>query len=417
MTSRLPARPLLHWAVRIISFSALTICLWLYGRKLSGDISSIAGCGGEGGCSNVMGGAWSEWFHIPVTLLAAGIHGSILLLTLPAVQRSLGRTGEQLLAAAGVILAGAAVYFLTILYGVEHKHCPWCLGLHLAGLTVAGMILLDALRMQRSGQRGVIEAALLTGFMALCLLAAGQVWGPKPQTFLITQGGIKPGGDTPPAPVAGSPSRELSFFDGALKYDPASLPIVGNSSAKIVLVEYFDYTCGSCRDLNGDLQELKKKWPGMFAVIVLPAPLNRSCNPWLKQSVEDHPGACELAKLALAVWRAKPAAFAEFHDFLFSLPLPVTLEHIAEAKNRADKLAGAEAMATAMEDAWVSQRLQENFGTFAKLTSQSIAMPKLLLHSSIMMHGTARNTEEFIRAMEQQFGLSGKGLPASSPIK
>ena len=42
------------------------------------------------------------------------------------------------------MLGGAAIYFLTLLYGVEHQHCPWCLGLHLAGIMVARLILADA---------------------------------------------------------------------------------------------------------------------------------------------------------------------------------------------------------------------------------------------------------------------------------
>ena len=178
------------WAVRLLSFAAMVVCLLLFSMKLTGRISSLAGCGGEGGCRQVMGGEWSEWFQVPVTLLAAGIYLGVLCLTLTPVQRALGRTGDQLLAAAGVILAGAAVYFLCLLIFKEKQNCPWCLGLHITGLTVSALILTAAVKAQRAGERGVLEAAMLTGFMAIGLLAAGQVWGPKPETHVITEGGF-----------------------------------------------------------------------------------------------------------------------------------------------------------------------------------------------------------------------------------
>ena len=96
MISRPLSHPLFRWAVLLLSISALTVCLWLLSRKLSGEITSIAGCGGEGGCWQVMGGRWSEWFRIPVTLLAALVHAAVLSLTLPPVQRRLGGAGDRL---------------------------------------------------------------------------------------------------------------------------------------------------------------------------------------------------------------------------------------------------------------------------------------------------------------------------------
>jgi len=425
MSLSLPARPTLLWAVRILSFSAMSISLWLFSRGLTGDISSIAGCGGEGDCEEIMGGPWSKWFHIPVTLFAAAIHMGVLSLTLPSVQRALGRTGDQLLAAAGVILAGAAIYFLSILYIKLDKHCPWCLGLHLAGLAVAALILTATVRTERASRRGVLEAAMLTGFMAIGVLAAGQVWGPKPDSHLITSGGYAgesnapaaTAGSTAPAPAkppAAPAPRMVSFFNDSLKYDAAALPILGAPDARVIMVEFFDYTCRSCRILSGDLKALKKKWPDTFGIIVLPTPLNRACNPLLRDSVEDHPGACELARISLALWRTKPSAFPVLHDYLLAIPLPVDAGKIAAARRKADELAGADAMTAALADPWVAGQLQENLGTFAKLTAQSIVMPKLLLHSSVMMHGPANSTEALIKVMEEQFNLPGAGSPVIS---
>ena len=392
----------------------MAVCFVLFSLKLNGSITSVSGCGGEGGCAQVMGGRWSEWFHIPVTFWAGLVYLGIAFLTLPPLQQSLGRTGDQLLAAGGVVLAGAALYFLSLLFLDKRVggFCPWCLGLHITGLTVAGMILAVTLQRKREGERGVLEAGILTGVMALGVLAAGQLWGPQPDTHLLTSGGVKieitPASKLEQAPGPGE-SRVLSFFDGALTFDAAALPILGSPDAQAVVVEFFDYTCHSCRDMSGDLKALKKKWPGAFSVVVLPSPLNRACNPFLKDAVKDHESACELATLALAFWRAKPAAFPEFHEYLMSLPLPVTAAAVQAARQQADALAGAGPMNEAMQSAWVSARLKENIGTFAKLTAQSIVMPKLLLQGQVMMNGTAKDAQTFIGVMEQQFNPAGAG--------
>ena len=390
-----------------MSFSALVVCAWLLSRKLSGAISSVVGCGGEGGCSQVMGGRWSEWFHVPVTLLAALVHGAALGLSLPGLRQRLGRWGDVALATVGVLLGGAAVYFLTILYGVEHRHCPWCLGLHVAGLAVAALILRDAWR--QSGLGG-LKAALLAGGLGLLVLGAGQAWGPRPATYLITEETAALGTGA----MAAAGPRELSFLDGSLKLDLAAVPHLGSPQARLVLVEFFDYTCSSCRNLAADLKELEKKWPGTFAVIALPAPLNRACNPGLKPTVPDHLGACELAKLSLALWKAKPEAFPAFHAYLMALPLPAKPERVAEARRRAAELAGESALAAALEDSWVGQRLADNLKVFAQLTTQSIVMPKLVLPTSGVMHGTAPSAAQFVNIIENRFKLGSEG---SAPQK
>ncbi len=418
MSNSLAVKPVLVWAVRLLSFAAMVVCLVLFGMKVTGAISSVAGCGGEGGCSQVMGGPWSEWFHIPVTLGAAVIYAGVLLLTLQGVQRALGRTGDQLLAAAGVILAGAAVYFLSLLYIKERGHCPWCLGLHITGLAVAAVILTNAVKSQRAGERGLLEAAMLTGVMAIGLLAAGQVWGPKPESHVLTAGTLSDSAREVPESGAMAGPRVIRFAEGALNlsFEVEKLPLLGAADAPVVLVEYFDYTCGSCRNLAEDLAALKQKWPGTFAVVAMPSPLNRECNPLLKSGVDNHPGACELARLSLELWRAKPSAFAEFHEFLLRLPLPVGARETGAARAKAVELAGVEAMAVAGKDSWVDSQMLENIGTLAKLQSERIVMPKLLVRSRVI-HGLVNNAAALILMMEQEYCLTTRGAPGGNAQK
>jgi hypothetical protein len=72
---------------------------------------------------------------------------------------------------------------------------------------------------------------------------------------------------------------------------------------------------------------------------------------------------------------------------------------------------GAEALRKAEADPWIAERLKENFDLYAKLTTQNIRMPKLLLHTDVMMHGTAADTGSFVQEMERQFDLIRSGTP------
>ena len=335
--------------VRVLSAAAIGLCGYLLSMRLTGRIDSLAGCG-DGGCSQLLGGRWSQWLGIPVTALAAAVYGGILLLTLPAVQRSPGRTGDQLLAAGGMVLAMAALWFLGVMAFADHgaanesRWCGWCLTLHGIGIAVAVILLADARRTSAGGGGRLLEAGGLTGVTGIAVLILGQLFATPPATHRITSGTIPgaPGSATSAHPAATPPhgARTLTFFQSSsepLTFEVGRDPHLGPADARHVLVEYFDYTCRSCRDLYGDLQALKKKWPGLFTVIAVPSPLHRACNPWLSPNINNHAGACELAQMALAMWKAAPQHFPEYHDYLMRLPLPPNLP---EARAKGTGLAG-----------------------------------------------------------------------------
>ena len=57
--------------IRILALLGFGVSAYLVWMKLTGQITSVVGCGGEGGCSNVLGSQWSQWFFIPVTAVSA----------------------------------------------------------------------------------------------------------------------------------------------------------------------------------------------------------------------------------------------------------------------------------------------------------------------------------------------------------
>jgi uncharacterized membrane protein len=412
-------RRLCLWALRLLSGVACVIALGLVWMKATGQITAWRGCGEDGGCSGLLGGRWSQWFGIPVSVLAGCVYAMVFVLTWPSILRSPGRTVGQLLTTLAWVMFLAALWFGGVLIFVEKRLCPVCLSLHGLGMLMAAIIFVSACRSARLGEGATMRSSAVSGATALVALVLGQLFGPRPATHEIT------GSALAVAPIRAPETADASYSAKTLAHffpnskapvvlTAAHGPILGAQDATYFFAECFDYTCAACRDLHNDLKELKKRWPGKFAVIALPTPLNRSCNPWLSASVQDHPSACELARFALAVWTTKPEAFADFHDFLMAQPLPIT--SLGKVQAQAETLLGKAALESALASPALGEIMAENLKIYASLALTNLRMPKLLLHGDTVMHGTASSTEAFLAAIEQQFRTpSVPSTPVSTP--
>ncbi|MES2706949.1 MAG: vitamin K epoxide reductase family protein [Verrucomicrobiota bacterium] len=431
------AAPFLRWLVRLAALGAGGIGLWLTIEKLTGRIDSIAGCGGAGGCSQVLGGRWSAWMGVPVSALAFVFYAVVLGLTFRPVYSKSPFKIDALLTAAALAALLAACWFLGLLVVVEKTFCPFCAAVHALGFLWAVPVLWRRASMGKL--RGAPGFAVAAGVAVLIL---GQLFGPAPQTYLLTTTPASPSPAAPPAsapvtlpagaasppgqtaapapgaaagstaaatpapaaaPVPVPAAREISFQNGTMYFRTDELPILGPKDAAHVMVEYFDYTCASCRDMSKDMEAARAQLGGRIAVIVLACPLNRQCNSALPDQVPDHAGACTLARLSLAVWRKAPQQFEAYHQFLMALPLP---PDETAARTRATEICGgADGLTLALADPWIEGRLNQTVQEYASLCVQQIKMPKLLLHGNVMMHGTARSAEQFIATLRQQFGF------------
>ncbi len=54
----------------VVCLISILIALYLTVLKLTGRISDLAGCGGPGGCADVLGGRWANWLRLPISLWA-----------------------------------------------------------------------------------------------------------------------------------------------------------------------------------------------------------------------------------------------------------------------------------------------------------------------------------------------------------
>ena len=189
---------------------------------------------------------------------------------------------------------------------------------------------------------------------------------------------------------------------GGIRYTLGEIPLLGDPTAEHILVKYFDYTCETCREMHDELDRLLQLYPRKLAVIVVPTPLNRSCNQHLLPSVPNHRDACELARLGLAVWRADPLQFPDFHRELLHRQRHLTLE---QARTEAQRRVGAADLKRAEQDPWISDTLRQAVEIYGGLSASGPRMPKLLLGGRDLMNGVPRSTADLIRSLQEHVTL------------
>ena len=384
------------WLLRLLALAGLAISLYLFVLKLTGRIDYLVGCGAGSGCDNVLGSRWSQWFHLPVTGLAAGMYAALLLAT--------WRPSRPVYAGLAICFAGAALWFYAILIFELKAFCPWCATAHLIGLGCAVLLALT-LRTQKS-IGGKTPHGIIGGIVAILVLILGQLYGPVPDTHALSTESFEPE-DRATAIHARGDGRVVPFFGERKFYNTHALPHLGPADAPHVAVKYFDWTCESCGDMHEDLKMVAAKHPGKFCLIMLPVPLNRACNEFFPPGIEDHEGACELARLGLAAWRALPEAYPDVHDVLFTRPvLPPEIAEIAVAQ-----IVGEEALATALSDPWIDELLAANTNDFRQMSSKTIKMPKLLIGREHIVHGITKSPEALLETLEQEFQLPASTAP------
>lgn len=410
MPSVLPLAMPLLWLVRALALLSSLAAGWLTVIKWINPRATPAGCGALEDCSALLDSRWSNWFSVPVTLLAATLWITVLLLTLPTANRWLGRTANQLLSACALLLLAGALWFGTLMVVVEKVWCPWCAALHLSALVVGTILLTASWKASHHGEAGLLCAAGQAGVAGAALLILGQLFGKPPDTHRITAE------TPPPAPFQTSPSPDagkVSFLAGRLTFTKDAVPLMGSPAATHILAGFSDYTCHACRSQHGDLKALLKSAPETYAILILPTPLDPDCNPHLPNQLPPssrHEGACGLARLALAFWKTAPDLFPVLHDYLMSAPLPLSL---TEARAEADRLVPG--IQLTPEAPWISEQISQNIQSWHLLSSDNSNLPKLVLRDEVVLHGSTANRTRFFEIMEETFPpIPAESIPVST---
>ncbi len=373
---------LLDLLILVLSLGGFAINLLLLVRRLTESDLGIAGCSGGSTCEEILASRWSQVFGIPVTVFGLMVYCGLMF--------SLAESSRRLLATLVGWVAGAAVWLVFAQAVLLGKFCLWCMAAHLLGIVV---VLLGWLRLRASG--GDTGGVVRWGCVAFFAIGLSQLYGPQPTTYQI-----RPAGSSGPAAVQASGyGRQVNFSGGGRIYQVSQLPHIGSDDARHVLVEYFDYQCPACRTMRGYLAALVEKHPRDVCVIVLPVPLERGCNRSMVSTEPGHPGSCEYARLALAVWKSRPVAFPEFHEKALK---GLSLE---KARDLAAKLVPPEKLATSLADPAIPEILDANIADWIRFSGETRKLPKLLITGQRILHGLPSGEADFIRVMEQELGL------------
>jgi protein-disulfide isomerase len=152
-------------------------------------------------------------------------------------------------------------------------------------------------------------------------------------------------------------------------------PLLGNPDAKYVFVEMFDYTCPYCRATHQTVRGAMEHFGNDLAIIALPVPLDAACNRTVGYTAAEHAEACEIAKIAVAVWRVNRKQFAPFHSWLFE-----QARTAAWARQHAAELVGEKALQDELSLPHATNYVAKDVELYEHIGSGSL--PKLLFMNS-----------------------------------
>jgi uncharacterized membrane protein len=358
------------------------------------------------------GSRWASVFGISVTIPALVAYLGLLAASVPAgsSQPSTRAVGWFVMALLAGIIGVAAVWFVALQAFVLKTWCPWCLAEHGVGLLLAVLIFAtfprDVSLVPGVSRRLSLVACVMLGLFGVGLLAAGQALGPAPKSTLIRLPSDRNADSGP------GPGRQISVLNGSLPLVVADEPVLGDPQAKHLVVILFDYCCPHCRETHGHLLDGMTKYPNQYALVLLPMPLDKSCNVHVEETEPRFQDACELARLALAVWKADRMKFAEFDRRLFEPEQPRPL---AEARAKAVSLIGQENLAAALRDPEIEKTLQRNIAAYDRSTAGRI--PVILSPEFATIVGRPADAEELFGILETELKLQvGPAVPGREQL-
>jgi uncharacterized membrane protein/protein-disulfide isomerase len=427
---------LVMFASSAIAFGTSSYLAWA-----SLTSSPVAGCGGGSifNCSHVLHSRWSSVLSIPVSIPAMAIHAFVLgmLLSRPSWQPL--QTARWAIVGFAALSAGAAaIWFIGLqVFWIEHL-CSYCLVAHTAGLIIAGLFLWY--RPIPIAVLGWVGAASVAGISGLIFL---QSQNAMPKTYevidhseRVDETGSPVVDDTllfeAPQPVpqpqawlnqrmhhtianatasfvmslsttshlsgaiavnAEDEKKKAAIILSSLRLETHAWPLLGKPDAELVFVELFDYTCDHCQRTHKALDVAREKMGDRLAIIALPVPIDIKCNPTVKSTDANHAEACDLAKLAIAVWSIDHSKFEEFHSYLFTAK-PKYAQALAKASETVDSEKLKETLKTNLPAEYIAKHV----AIYQKAGAGNI--PKLMFPKSTSV-GAIESSAVILSLIEQ----------------
>ena len=214
------------------------------------------------------------------------------------------------------------------------------------------------------------------------------------QTIAVTQVSNNEQKESEPAP-----NRIVTYPGVRANLKVNHWPIIGKVDADQVVICLFDYTCSHCRSMSHHLDVARQRFGSQLAVVVLPVPLDNECNPTVATTAAGHQEACELSRLALAVWRLNPDVFPAFHTYLFSENRTRTY---GEAYAQAQTMVDAAALTNMVNGPLVSKFIDKHVKLYQRAGEGTL--PKVLTEK-MTIRGDMSNADELCGVLQSQLNL------------
>jgi len=327
---------------------------------------------------------------MPVSGLAAGVYLAMLLASLfigPATEAPVQRLAWRAMLVLAGAVAGSAVWFTIVQKWVFGSFCPYCMATHLTGLLLAALVVWRA-PLQTNGDSTDVALnprQVGTPIPSVSPTASGPGNGRSPALGL-TLVGLALAGVLAACQVVFVPTvyRGGESRSRQPAIDQHAVPLVGSPDAAYVVTVLFDYNCPHCQQLHFLLDEVVRRYGGKLAFALGPTPLNPHCNPYIPRNVDEFKDSCDLAKVALAVWVAKPEAFRAFDQWMFSFDSgdrwrPRSLD---DARAKAVAWVGQAKFDAAWANPWIAEYLQTAIRIYGDtIQNGNGAVPRLVFKS------------------------------------
>ncbi|KAA5542785.1 thioredoxin domain-containing protein [Roseiconus nitratireducens] len=190
-----------------------------------------------------------------------------------------------------------------------------------------------------------------------------------------------------------APQRRMVRVLNQIQLATSDWPLVGNPDAEMVFVELFDYTCPHCQRTHKSLEGARRTFGDRLAIMTLPLPLDAQCNPTVRSTAAKHREACEIAKLAIAVWRVDRSQFEPFHNYLFD-----SKAGYAQARRHAATLVDEAKLVETLNSSLPGEYISKHVTLYQKAGSGTI--PKLMFPKTTTV-GAVESTDAMVRLINQ----------------
>ncbi|MBL7715196.1 MAG: thioredoxin domain-containing protein [Bdellovibrionales bacterium] len=252
-------------------------------------------------CAAVDGSKYAELISgFPLASFTAGWFLAIAILSLMGFSAGWAPTALRMITGMFSIGTVMSVVYFYIMAMVLKKFCPQCLGIdavNLAGLAIAysgiGSLKTGSVPSRDHWFRAMVTVGAVVGITVLFLKTFDQ------------------------SKLEGVSNQELA---DSVRAEPAAtlnissaLPVLGDPSAKVTIVEFSDFQCPYCRQGAKLMHSLLQRYPKGIKVVYAGFPLDQTCNTTMKS--RGHPHACEAARAALCA--NEQGKFGKMYETIF----------------------------------------------------------------------------------------------------